>query len=84
MEILRKGKHEAETSVSHLHQAIMFYFNFREHIVQLHLFEKKKKAQWVLEKCQVLHLSGRVQNNQNVEHPQTGAHRHPCLPEAQH
>lgn len=41
--------------------------------------KNKKKAQPVLEKCQVLHFSERVQNNQKVEHPQTDADLHQSL-----
>ena len=33
----------------------------------------------MLEKCQVLHFSERVQNNQKVEHPQTDAGLHQSL-----
>lgn len=32
----KEGEDEAEAPVSHLNQAIMFYFNFPEHIVQLY------------------------------------------------
>ena len=80
-ESAREGEDEAETPVSHLNQAIMFYINSPEYIVRLHSVKKKKKkkAQLVLEKCQVLHFSGRVQNNQNVEHPQTDANLYRSL-----
>lgn len=41
--------------------------------------KNKKKAQPVLEKCQLLHFSERVQNNQKVEHPQTDTDLHQSL-----
>lgn len=40
---------------------------------------KTKKAQPVVEKCQVLRFRGRVRNNQKVEHPQTDANLHQNL-----
>ena len=58
----------------------MFYVHFSEDIVQFTLgLKKNKKAHSVLEKCQLLHFSERVQNNQNVEHPQADADLHQSL-----
>lgn len=78
----KAGEDEAKAPVSHLNQAIMFYFNFPQTYSSVTLGwkkKRKKKAQLVLEKCQVLHFSGRVQNNQNVEHPQTDANLYRSL-----